>query len=365
MRVRVKLAAGLLMLTPATALCAPADDAGGPAAGDMSSVVSAHGLRLPATFAGDLPCADCEAVRYHLDLWPDQVFHLRRVWVGPKNSVRDDLGRWQVDPGHNALVLRGGAEMPLQFEIKGANRLRLLDLRGQPIESSLPYELTSAGTLEPTPLSLLLGGEMRYLADAARFTECVTGRSYPMVMEEGFVDAERAYRAATPQPGTLLYVTFEGSIELRPKADGPGLEPSVVVRRFVNAWPGQRCERARANASLTNTYWRIVRLGGEPVGTTAGRREPHLVLQGEGERRRYRATVGCNQMMGGYTTEGETLTFAAGASTRMACPPPLDGLERRLGEALAKTVRWQVNASTLELFDATGAPVALFEAVYF
>ena len=42
----------------------------------------AHGLQLPATFRGDLPCADCQAIRYHLDLWPDQVFHLRREWLG-------------------------------------------------------------------------------------------------------------------------------------------------------------------------------------------------------------------------------------------------------------------------------------------
>ena len=28
---------------------------------------------LPATFARDLPCADCEALRYHLDLFADGV----------------------------------------------------------------------------------------------------------------------------------------------------------------------------------------------------------------------------------------------------------------------------------------------------
>ena len=26
--------------------------------------IGAHGLRLPASFAGDMPCADCAAVRY-------------------------------------------------------------------------------------------------------------------------------------------------------------------------------------------------------------------------------------------------------------------------------------------------------------
>jgi copper homeostasis protein (lipoprotein) len=50
----------------------------GDGAADTPSVIGAHGLRLPSTFRGDLPCADCEAIRYHLDLWPDQAFHLRR-----------------------------------------------------------------------------------------------------------------------------------------------------------------------------------------------------------------------------------------------------------------------------------------------
>ncbi|MGD8511510.1 MAG: YbaY family lipoprotein, partial [Gammaproteobacteria bacterium] len=38
-------------------------------------------LRLPATFRGTLPCADCPGVSHHLDLWPDRVFHLRREWL--------------------------------------------------------------------------------------------------------------------------------------------------------------------------------------------------------------------------------------------------------------------------------------------
>ncbi|PTE18405.1 copper resistance protein NlpE N-terminal domain-containing protein [Phaeovulum veldkampii] len=42
----------------------------------------AHGLRLPASFTGTLPCADCEGIRHHLDLWPDQSFALRLEWLG-------------------------------------------------------------------------------------------------------------------------------------------------------------------------------------------------------------------------------------------------------------------------------------------
>jgi copper homeostasis protein (lipoprotein) len=197
-------------------------------------------LRLPATFRGDLPCADCEAIRHHLDLWPDRVFHLRREWRG-EGLVRDDIGRWDYDPARRALVLRGGAEMPLQFEILAPDRIRALDMQGKPIVSDLPYDLATDGTLAPTDLSLFLAGDVRYMADAARFTECLTGRSYPIAMEGDFVALERAYREAVGEPGGLLHVTFEGEIVPRSKMEGDGLERSVVVRKFVGVWPGRSC----------------------------------------------------------------------------------------------------------------------------
>ncbi len=332
--------------------------------GSMAAL-PAHGLRMPATFRGDLPCADCEAMRHHLDLWPDQVFHLHREWVG-RNLVRDEVGRWRVDPSRQALILSGGGEMPLQFEIKGPDRLRLLDLQGKPITSKLPYELISDGTLTPADLNPMLAGELTYMADAARFTECLTGRNYPIAQEGGeFLKLQRAYQGARSKPGETLYVTFEGSIMARQKMEGTGTERAVVVRRFINVWPHETCERARADPSLTNTYWRIVKLGEESIQAVEGRREPHLVLRkGEG-RPTAVATVGCNHMTASYTLGGESLIFTEQASTKMACPAPLDELEGHLRDMLAKARQWRIKGPTLELWDESGRTVGLLEAVYF
>ena len=44
----------------------------------------------------------------------------------------------------------------------------------------------------------------------------------------------------------LWVVTFEGFIAPRPKMEGDGLEPPVVVERFLNVWPGKECERDAA-----------------------------------------------------------------------------------------------------------------------
>ena len=326
--------------------------------------IGAHGMRLPATFRGDFPCADCEAIRYHLNLWPDQSFQLRRQWVG-RNQTLDVIGRWRVEPDRNALVLYAGDDALPQFEIVGEDRLRPLGTGNTPSGTNTsPYELVSDGALDPIDPSLTFGGEMVYMADAARFTECLTGRDYPIAMEGDYLQLERTYLQRVREPGARLYVTFEGKIADRPEMDGPGTERTVVVTRFINAWPDQQCERAQAHASLTNTYWRIDRLDGKPVERVEDRREPHLILRREAIDLTYGATVGCNQMGGTFSLDGEKIHFRPGASTLMACTPALDAAEKLLGEVLAKTARWRINGSTLELFDSSGKSIGLFEAVY-
>lgn len=159
--------------------------------------------------------------------------------------MRDDLGRWRYAPARRALILTGGAEMPLQFQVIGPNELRQLDLQGNPIDSPLDYGLRSDGTLTPTELATFCAGELRYLADAASFTECLTGRRYPVAFEADWPSAESAYLAAVAEPGGLLHTTFEGQLVERPKMDGEGTQPTLMVSRFINVWPGQSCGRDR------------------------------------------------------------------------------------------------------------------------
>ena len=224
--------------------------------------------------------------------------------------------------------------------------------------------LEANGVSSVTGLSQPLAGEMRYLGDAARFTECRTGESYPIAMEGEYLTLEREYLALVSEPGAPLYVTFDGAIVARPRMEGEGDEPAVVVTRFIHLWPDERCERARADASLSNTYWRIVRLGDEAVTAAPGQREPHLLLRGSEDGPSFAATVGCNQHGGQFTVDGSAIAFGPVAATMMACPPPLDELEPKLGAALAAARSWRILGNTMELFDEVGVPVALFEAVY-
>jgi hypothetical protein len=131
-------------------------------------------------------------------------------------------------------------------------------------------------------------------------------------------------------PGAPLYVTFDGTMTAPAAIGDMATAPTIAVDRFINVWPGQRCERAMGKVDLVNTYWRLVKMGGEGITAVPGRREPHLLLRLGGERHSYAATVGCNQLIGGFEFTGNTIGFTRATSTMMACPPPLGDLERKL-----------------------------------
>ena len=123
-------------------------------------------------------------------------------------------------------------------------------------------------------------------------------------------------------------------------------------------------EPSAADAQLMNTTWRILSLAGEPVGTADGKREPQLMLKSANGRDSWSATVGCNQMSGGVAVNGNGIAFKSGMSTLMACPPPLDVLEKQLGRSLMDSTQWRIQGNRLELRDDAGVQTFLCEAIF-
>jgi len=328
--------------------------------------LGAHGLILPGTFAGELSAPSGPGILHRLDLWPDQVFQLRRVPSGG-GTQQDSLGRWFVDPDRRALFLEGTGEPPLAFMIQGDGALRLLDQAGRPIERAPPPTLARRDGFAPFAPRLSLRGMFLDVADSARFTECVSGRSWPVAMEGDFLALQRAYLATRPAPreGALpeaLLATVEATVVERPRMEGAGTQPTLLVERFVALSPGEACARPPATASLRNTFWRIVTLAGEAIPPEEGRREPYLLISAAEPR--FAATVGCNQMLGGVETAGDGLRFRPGPMTLMACPPPLDSRERRVASLLGEVARYRLDGTTLALLAADGRTLATFEAAY-
>jgi copper homeostasis protein (lipoprotein) len=314
---------------------------------------------LPATFTGVLPCADCEGIEYHVDFFKDGAFFLRAGYLGKPDGTSDDIGRYALSTDGVTLVLQGGREAPLYFSIEDADTLRKLDIEGRPIDSTLNYELTRAGTFSSIEPALSMSGMFSYMADAAGFTECLTGKRMPVAMEGGYIDLERAYMAAEVEPPAAVMALVEGRIAQRMPMEGPGPVPTLVVDRFLRLAPGEACPPPFANAPLRDTYWRLTYAGGQAVVPAEDQSEPHIVLRTE--EGRVAGSDGCNRLVGGYTVQGDGISFGQMASTMMACPGGTD-VAKRLSEALGAASGWRILGRRLELSDAAGRLLARFEA---
>ena len=112
-------------------------------------------------------------------------------------------------------------------------------------------------------------------------------------------------------------------------------------------------------AELKDTYWKLTRLGDQPVLPTVQEREPHLVLRSDDNR--VSVFGGCNNISGSYTLDGSSIEFSPMASTMMACAESAD-TERAFLAALEDVRSWRLLGHHLDFFNHTGALVARFEA---
>jgi heat shock protein HslJ len=111
-----------------------------------------------------------------------------------------------------------------------------------------------------------------------------------------------------------------------------------------------------AAAPLDGTGWLLSSLGGQtPVaGTSVTMRFEGGVVAG---------TDGCNRYRNTFTTAGGKVEFGnRGASTMMACPPPVMKQAEAFNATMANTKSYRVAGDRLDLLGADGAVLATFAA---
>jgi heat shock protein HslJ/uncharacterized lipoprotein NlpE involved in copper resistance len=331
---------------------------------------SALGLTLPATFAGVFPCADCAGIAHTLTLRADGLYRLRRTYLGKPDGPFAETGRWTTDTQGQRLTLGSGRDSQF-FALQDKDTLRLLDRTGRPITSSANLELRRTTQLDPVNDFLRLRGEFRYLADAASFTDCASGLRWPVSMSADYLALERQYHQLRSAAGAPLLVSLEGRLVEMPAMEGPPRE-HLVVDKFGGAQAGENCGAAAASgqavspdtptASLQNTYWKLIELGGQAVTMLPQQqREVRITLSSDGSR--VTGFSGCNQVMGSWQQNGQALRFTQMAGTRMACQPPMAALETQVLEVLASTTGQRIEGQQLSLLNGTQV-LARFEAVY-
>lgn len=155
-------------------------------------------------------------------------------------------------------------------------------------------------------------------------------------------------------------------LDARVIADGSTLLTLPVPQRVL-ANDGDRqnlslkLQPTEANASLTDTYWKLEQVGERSAPPPAGQNtQAHLVLYGDGGR--LRGATGCNSLQGQYQTNGNDLTLSNLTRTERACMG--DNVADDFVAALENTRGYQVKGQQLTLLDDEGQPLAVLRAEY-
>ena len=206
---------------------------------------------------------------------------------------------------------------------------------------------------------MALEGMFHYMADAALFRDCRSGKAFPVAMEAKYIDLERAYLESRVEAGSEVMVRLRGRYLERMGMEGDRMEVQLIVDEVKEVLPGEVCEPVD-HANLFDTYWKLLELQGDPVVTPESMREAHLILASSDARAH--GFSGCNNFFGGYKSDGDSLSFSAMGATMMACAEGME-TEQAFLKALSKTTRATISGQFMELY-ADDLLLARFEAVY-
>jgi heat shock protein HslJ len=101
--------------------------------------------------------------------------------------------------------------------------------------------------------------------------------------------------------------------------------------------------QAAVPAQLSSGEWVVESVGGE--------RRAHIAFAVDGK---VTGSGGCNRLTGRAEISGDSITFGAIATTRMACAPNVMQQERKLLDALAAARSYHIADIVLTLHDAPG-----------
>jgi heat shock protein HslJ len=124
----------------------------------------------------------------------------------------------------------------------------------------------------------------------------------------------------------------------------------VIATMSLAICPAQAGEAAAVLAG----EWRLDRLMGAPDSDPA---KSEFRLQADGA---FSATVGCNRVFGRAKIEGDKARFGPVATTRMACPPPLDAREAGFLAALEAARGFRLEGERLALLNEKGEEIVAF-----
>ncbi|MEB4677602.1 envelope stress response activation lipoprotein NlpE [Enterobacteriaceae bacterium G50] len=191
---------------------------------------------MQQSWRGILPCADCEGIETSLFLAKDGTWVMNERYQGvtKEPSSFASYGTWARTAGK--LVLTDSKGEKSWYRVKGDN-LEMLDQEGNPIESTLNYTLEPVkASLPTTPMAMR--GMYFYMADAAIFTDCATGKKMAVASN---AQLERDYAVARGTETKPVLLAVEGHFTLQANPDTGEMVKTLQPDSNTKFIPGKDC----------------------------------------------------------------------------------------------------------------------------
>lgn len=191
---------------------------------------------MQQSWRGILPCADCEGIETSLFLEKDGTWVMSERYQGVRDEPSSfaSYGTWARTA--DKLVLTDSKGEKSYYRAKG-EALEMLDREGNPIESQFNYTLQPvSASLPVTPMPMR--GMYFYMADAAIFTDCATGKRMPVANN---AQLERDYLAARAENGQSVLLTLEAHFTLESNPDTGEKVKTLMADKDAKFIPGKAC----------------------------------------------------------------------------------------------------------------------------
>jgi len=216
------------------------------------------------------------------------------------------------------------------------------------------------------PETRVMEGMYKYMADAAMFKDCVTGKYYPVAFEEDSLVLEKAYLEEVNGSNFFVKVSLKGKIVQRPKIDGEGTEETLIVEKYIDILGLKDCTEHQADVPITNNYWKLLTLYDQDVKVISGEREAHILLrQGFDGRGELKVVTGCATIIGNYHIEENSVGFRANSIEKQWPNCKSAEMQKRFISALDNASYWEIEGENLKIYDEMDNVLATFEAIYF
>jgi len=191
---------------------------------------------MQQSWRGVLPCADCEGIETSLFLEKDGSWVMNQHYQGGKApAVFATYGNWARTA--DKLILTDTHGDKTFFRAKG-DALEMLDREGNPITSQLNYTLQPVkAALPATPMAMR--GMYMYMADAAVFTDCATGKKVTVASN---AQLERDYAAARGTETKPILLVVEGHFTVEPNPDTGAAQKVLVTNKRGKFSPNKGCD---------------------------------------------------------------------------------------------------------------------------